>query len=291
MKRSPKNSQLDEMVRAARSDVPPASFVEELRTLGLLSSGADGLGSVPGAENSLAPGAGSSGTALLGGATLKLVAGGIASAVLAGGLWVSGQLETGGASPPALGKAPETRVGVELSRGERATPPGEALATRSALEGAGPLPGKGKGAALGDGAGEGLEGADDNATLPLPPVFEPERRKGSRGTRGASAEERAPKVESTASPSRSEQILAEARLVDQARRALRSDAALALSLTERGAREFPSGAAATERSVIAIEALVRLGRKDEARARFQAFERANPNSFHLPYLRRMLGEN
>lgn len=77
-------------------------------------------------------------------------------------------------------------------------------------------------------------------------------------------------------------------MIDEARRALRSNAARALALTERCAEEFPSGAAATERNVIAIEALVRLGRAQEARARLETFEAVHPSSFHLPYLRRLV---
>ncbi len=285
MKGSSKNSQLDEMVRAARGDVPPAGFVDEMRTLALLTGGADGLGPLSGAESSLAPGAGASGTVLLGGGVVKLVIGGIASVVLAGGLWVSGQLGTSGALLPGVGASRESAGHVELApKGAHEVSSGEGLVSRGALEGAAPL---------GDGAGEGLEGADGSATLPLPPVFGSERRETSagNGSRIAAVEKSRPRAEPSVSPSRGERVLAEARLVDQARRALRSDAALALSLTEQGAREFPSGAAATERSVIAIEALVKLGRLNEARARFESFERAYPNSFHLPYLRRMLGEN
>lgn len=274
MKRPSKNSQLDEMVRAARGDVPPASFVEEMRTLGLLSSGADGLGSMPGAESSLAPGAGAPGSGLLGGGVAKLVVGGITSAVLAGGLWVSVQQGVGSSSLPGVRESRESAAREVLPlRGEEP----RALAVPSS-------------APLGQGTGEGAEDADGNATLPLPPVFEPERREGSVGkvSRVAAVQKQVTRAEARDGVTRSEQVLAEAGLVDRARRALRTDAAHALSLTEQCAREFPSGAAATERSVIAIEALVRLGREAEARARLASFERAHPTSFHLPYLRRLL---
>src|SRR5262249_49810394 len=65
---------------------------------------------------------------------------------------------------------------------------------------------------------------------------------------------------------------AEAALVQAAQAALlRDDAADALALTRRHAARFASGAHAEERDRIAIEALVRLGRLDDARAQAQKF--------------------
>jgi hypothetical protein len=83
-------------------------------------------------------------------------------------------------------------------------------------------------------------------------------------------------------------IVAEAELIDSARRALRDNPRAALSLTHEHERRFPSGHARTERIVIRIEALLGLGRVDEARRLFESFETAEPNSLHLPRLRRAL---
>ncbi|AKV03940.1 hypothetical protein AKJ09_10603 [Labilithrix luteola] len=52
----------------------------------------------------------------------------------------------------------------------------------------------------------------------------------------------------------------------------------ALALTAEHARRFPSSILAEEREVIAIEALARLGRGDEARGRAKAFFAAHPDS-------------
>ena len=82
---------------------------------------------------------------------------------------------------------------------------------------------------------------------------------------------------------------AEAELVDAARRVLRSNPTEALELTRRHESEFPKGQARIEGAVIAIEALALLGRSAEARARYEAFARAYPQSLHLPRLRRSLG--
>jgi hypothetical protein len=70
-------------------------------------------------------------------------------------------------------------------------------------------------------------------------------------------------------------------LLKQAQDALRADPGLALQLANRHAVRFPSGALAQEREVIAIDALSRLGRREEARARAGAFAERLPNSAHL----------
>jgi hypothetical protein len=57
-----------------------------------------------------------------------------------------------------------------------------------------------------------------------------------------------------------------------------------LQLTEEHARLFPEGTLVPEREVLAIEALVELGRTQEARARFADFRGRFPNSPHLPRL-------
>jgi hypothetical protein len=69
-------------------------------------------------------------------------------------------------------------------------------------------------------------------------------------------------------------------LLEQARRALASSPATALSLTNQDAARFPRGALAQEREVIAIEALRRLGRGAEADRRAAAFAQTFPGSAH-----------
>ena len=72
----------------------------------------------------------------------------------------------------------------------------------------------------------------------------------------------------------------EAALLERARRALASNPALALELTRRHQAEFPRGVLRQEREVIAIEALRRLGRSDQARERGSEFRREFPDSAH-----------
>jgi hypothetical protein len=70
----------------------------------------------------------------------------------------------------------------------------------------------------------------------------------------------------------------EAELLERARRALASNPAQALALTEQDRTRFPAGVLAQEREVIAIEALKRLGRSDEAARRTADFARRYPGS-------------
>ncbi len=70
----------------------------------------------------------------------------------------------------------------------------------------------------------------------------------------------------------------EAQLLERARTALSADPARALALTEQHRAHFPAGVLAQEREVIAIEALKRLGRTDDAAQRAAAFARRYPNS-------------
>ena len=72
----------------------------------------------------------------------------------------------------------------------------------------------------------------------------------------------------------------EAALLEQARRALAADPARALALTRQHQQRFPTGVLNQEREVIAIEALRRLGKANEAGDRAGAFEKQFPGSPH-----------
>jgi hypothetical protein len=73
---------------------------------------------------------------------------------------------------------------------------------------------------------------------------------------------------------------AEVKLLERAQDALRSRPAEALALCTEHERTFQRGMLAQEREVIAIEALVKLGRMDDARARADRFAAAHPSSSH-----------
>ena len=81
----------------------------------------------------------------------------------------------------------------------------------------------------------------------------------------------------------------EAGLVQQAQRALADNPTRALELADRADDRFPSGALVQEREVVAIEALVQLGRHDDARARAGHFLRRFPGSVHQRHIETLLG--
>lgn len=274
MKRSSKDAGLDQLIRAARTDVPTPALLEELKALAVLGKAApDVAASVASSKSSLGIAAGASGKAngLLGTVAVKAGVGLVAlSIAAAGGLFL---MRARLAAPSHAEKTAEVPTPQSAGKIELGRPaPGEV-------------------SPLQDDEVRGRE----QATLPLPPVFDqaseppsPARAPLDRETT-VSASNLSGSKRVRVEP-RSQGFLAEARMVDEARRALRTNAEAALRLTEQCAREFPNGGAATERSVIAIEALVRLGREAEARERLSRFEQAHPNSFHLPYLRRLLGD-
>lgn len=77
-------------------------------------------------------------------------------------------------------------------------------------------------------------------------------------------------------------------LVEKAQRALGSDPQRALALADRGESVYPTGPLAQEREVVAIEALIKLGRLDDARARGDRFARTFPGSAHAPRITQLL---
>lgn len=277
MKRASNDALLEELIRAARADAPPAAFLEEAQALALLGKGSpDGTASLASTKSSLSAafGTGQVGTGLWGvSGVLKSGAGIISVAMVA----------AGGAALALSLFGSEGRLGDAAQGGEHV----RASAERQLPSGL---------VSADDRAAGPKADAQEQATLPLPPVFDAAATtvptKGPVSMDPASrrsVEQPASKARGPVNPDqRSQRFLAEARLVDAARRALRNDAGEALRLTEQCAREFPNGIAATERSVIAIEALVRLGREEDARARLASFERIHPNSFHLPFLKRLL---
>jgi hypothetical protein len=79
-------------------------------------------------------------------------------------------------------------------------------------------------------------------------------------------------------------------ILQRASDALRSSPEQALALASEHASRFPAGALSQEREVIAIEALVRLGRMEEARARAARLFRDAPDTAHGPRVRALLEE-
>ena len=85
-------------------------------------------------------------------------------------------------------------------------------------------------------------------------------------------------------------VLSEVELLKQARSALAADPLQAFALTEQCRSRYPDGSFVQEREYIAIVALARLGRVEEARSRASLFRMHYKNSAYLPRLGTLLGE-
>jgi hypothetical protein len=101
---------------------------------------------------------------------------------------------------------------------------------------------------------------------------------GAPPTPSGAANSPAPSAGAHASGAAARPAESEAELLERARAALASNPARALALTEQVRTRFPAGVLAQEREVIAIEALKRLGRSDEAARRAADFARRYPGS-------------
>ena len=81
----------------------------------------------------------------------------------------------------------------------------------------------------------------------------------------------------------------EASFLRRTRAALADDPARALRMTGEHAALYPRGVLEQEREVIAIEALVRLGAREEARLRASAFRARYPSSAHASRIAAIVG--
>lgn len=124
--------------------------------------------------------------------------------------------------------------------------------------------------------------ADVPAAAPVPAVSEPVPAPAAAAARPTAP---SPPESAVAHPARSATapVAAEPEdaLVDRAQRALAADPAAALRLAGEHARLYPAGELAQEREVVAVTALARLGRGEEAHARAAAFKRRWPTSAHV----------
>lgn len=83
--------------------------------------------------------------------------------------------------------------------------------------------------------------------------------------------------------------ISEVALLEHARSALRGgDAAHALALVEQAATSYPDGVLVEEREALAIETLIKLGRRDEAVAKWSKFATSYPRSNYHARLQRLI---
>lgn len=85
-------------------------------------------------------------------------------------------------------------------------------------------------------------------------------------------------------------LSAESTLLEQARREMRRAPAIALQIAGEHAQRFPRGQLASERTLIEVEALHRLGRDEQARVRARALLRGASGNLYAERVRQLLGE-
>ncbi len=117
---------------------------------------------------------------------------------------------------------------------------------------------------------------------PEPPPVGSARAKSNREARPE------PRAETSKSQNTAQTLAEEAALLERARRALAVDPALSVRLSQTHSERFPHGQLLSASEAVAIEALRRLGRKDEARLRARRFVRAHPDSLYSDRVRQLI---
>jgi hypothetical protein len=239
---------------ALRADLAAAS---EAEVHGVdFTAGLAQLQSSLGAETGAIPAVGTAG----GSAAGKLIAGGVAVAVVA---WFV-------LRDPAPEPAPSHVVAASPAE----EPEAPAAAAGEAPEDAAPVI---------DEARE-LPAADDEATPEEPVELE------EIAPRAAEVREHSRRMHKPPSPEKMrESVLREAKLVQSARQALDTEPGRALRLTETIAKQFPRGQLVEERRAIAIQALAKLGRTEQARKQAEAFLKRYGRGPHAASVRRAAG--
>ncbi|WP_434046823.1 MULTISPECIES: hypothetical protein [Sorangium] len=95
-----------------------------------------------------------------------------------------------------------------------------------------------------------------------------------------------PAAPAEAAATDSDELLRESNLIDRARAAAAQDPGAALAAVSEHQREFPAGRLVEEREYVAIRALMRLGRVDEARARAGSFLARYPSTSYADRVNR-----
>lgn len=96
------------------------------------------------------------------------------------------------------------------------------------------------------------------------------------------------KKKTAAAPLSAQDAIEEASLISRARASLAGSPKQALALTTKAKRQFPGGMLGEEREAIAIQALAKLGRAEEANARGKRFLGAHTASPHAAAVRRAI---
>ncbi|MES1186586.1 MAG: hypothetical protein ABUL60_22425 [Myxococcales bacterium] len=136
------------------------------------------------------------------------------------------------------------------------------------------------------------------ADTPPPATDEPETRSVDDPTPMPAGSARRPSVspvpvasDSAGSAARGEGLQQEIQLLEQARRQLSSEPAQAERVLREHEARFAAGQLRSERELLLIDALVRLGRRSEAEARARVLRRQAPTSLYGERLEQILGRS
>jgi hypothetical protein len=132
-----------------------------------------------------------------------------------------------------------------------------------------------------------LEAPSPAAEAPRPAASASRREPPPRSAR--KSEPAPPPAPAASAASDSDALLREATRLEQARARLTQSPEASLAALDEHRTEFPEGQLTAEREFIAIDALMRLGRTGEARARARAFLTKYASSPYAERVRRLVG--
>jgi len=233
--------ELRALMRASREVGPDA---DSIHRMAMRLSAAGALASAPEARESRAPRTGRL-AALARGAVALAVAGGLAVS------WQASQPSSTRADSAAPISSTSSDSAAAMAARHRHEPEPRDLAANAALD-------------------------EESSPAPMVSVDHlPEAIAPTPSPRPSTREERRPKAPSTVAARAAE---SELELLQRAQATLSSDPARALAIASEQARAYPTGEFIQEREVIAVEALARLDRKDEALRRARALVERFPRT-------------
>ena len=254
----PEDRELLELLEAGRSELPASDTVDalEARILPLLVAPPSSFpppASGPGGGAAVGAGTAATGAVIASGASVgKLATAAVIAAAIGAGTWSLATERAEPATEPPRAVAPARVADVSPAVEAPASVPSPAVVGRRAPVSPAPPP------------------------APDPAVIERPVRRGIAS---------APPAHTEPAPAPSEPPEAEAVLLSRAQAVLASSPRDALRLTNEHETVHPAGMLVPEREVIAIDALLRLGRYDEARARADRFLARSPGSAHARRVR------
>ena len=267
------SGELRSLLEAGRSEVPDNARLAMLAVKMGIVGGLGGAGAA-GAAGAGGAGAGGAGGGAAGGAS---AAGGAKAVATAGAAVKAGMAVKVIGAIAVASVAGAGAVVVAKHQVETAQKPAGMVAMASAGASAGAGAKANESANANEASAEPSSDADAGSAVTPPVTAKTASRTAPVNTASAEAKDEGPE--------------AEVKLVQRAQDALRgSRPAEALALCNDHAKRFPNGMVTQECEVIAVEALVKTGHKDEARRRADRFKARFPGSAAIRRLDVLLGD-